>query len=399
VNLLRQIARQGSKLPWLNSRQRTVLGRIADCQTEQMGGNLLGCDCGHQEMHWNSCRDRHCPLCQGAARARWVANRLKELLPCPYFHVVFTVPHQLNGIALANKKLFYQILFHTVHETLLQIGANPENLGARLGGLSVLHTWNQKLAYHPHVHCIVPGGGIASDGQRWIAGNPTWLLPVRRLSPVFRGKLLSRLAAANTAGQLFAADPLEVHRQLRKAAIKDFVVYVKPPFGGPEQVLKYLGGYTHRVGISEQRLVSFDGELVKYSWLNRRAGHSRELMTLSLAQFTDRFLLHLLPKGIRKIRYFGYCANRDRSKILAQVRLLVEQHNRLTGRVPARASPDPTQQLPPVSPPSCPNCGAILRCLASDRTGQGLGEIANRIMQRRRLLAASRTGPPVSSTG
>ena len=396
MSLLRQIARQGGKLPGLNAKERTILGRITDCQTEKMGGNLLGCDCGHRELHWNSCRDRHCPLCQGATRARWVASRLKELLPCPYFHVVFTVPHELAGIALANKALFYQMLFRTVHETLLEVGANPENLGGRLGGLSVLHTWNQKLAFHPHLHCIVPGGGVSDDGSRWIASStPGWLLPVRRLSPVFRGKLLSGLEAAHAQGKLFATDPGDIPPQLRKAAAKDFVVYAKQPFGGPSQVLKYLGRYTHRVGISEQRMVSFDGQYVKYSWLNRAAGHCREVMTLSLPQFTDRFFLHLLPKGIRKIRYFGYCANRDRGEQMARARELVQAHNWQTGSGPVAAELESAAQVEDKPPLACPICGAGMRCLASDRTGHGPGEIAKRIMQCRRMLVARPTGPPV----
>ena len=404
MSLLREIAQEGSKLPGLNARERTVLGRIAICQTEKMGGNLQGCDnCGHQEMHWNSCRDRHCPLCQGAARAQWVASRLKELLNCPYFHVVFTVPHELTGIALANKAVFYQLLFRAAHETLLEVGANPENLGARLGGLSVLHTWNQRLAYHPHVHCIVPGGGIADDGQRWIASDtPNWLLPVRRLSKVFRGKLLDGLELALATGGLFSADPAKTTRQLRKAAAKDFVVYAKRPFGGPPQVLKYLGRYTHRVGISEQRMVAFDGKQVTYTWLNRAAGYSQEVMKLPLQQFTDRFLLHVLPEGIRKIRYFGFCANRDRGALMETARALVERHNRLTGGAPrmpdAESASVPAPDKPDKPPLPCPCCGAGMRCLASDRTGHGPGEIAKRIMERRRMLSESRTGPPVASS-
>jgi hypothetical protein len=185
MSLLRKVARQGSRLPGLNARERTMLGRIADCRTEAMGGNLMGFACGHQEMHGNSCRDRHCPLCQGAARARWVASRLTVLLPCAYFHVVFSVPHELTDNALSNKDLFYQLLFRATHGILLEVGANPENLGGRLCGLSILHTWNQKLVYHPHIYCIVPGGGITPAGDRWIPGKTGWLLPERRLSPVF----------------------------------------------------------------------------------------------------------------------------------------------------------------------------------------------------------------------
>ena len=190
MSKLGEIALRGLELPSLNGRERSVLRHIADCQTERMGGNVLSCECGHREVHYNSCRDRHCPLCQGAARARWVQARLSELLPCPYFHVVFTVPHELVPLAQANRHLFYDALFICVRETLLAVCAKAENLGARVGGMAILHTWNQKLAFHPHLHCIIPGGGISPDGMRWVAGNPTYLVPVRRLSAVFRGKLL-----------------------------------------------------------------------------------------------------------------------------------------------------------------------------------------------------------------
>ncbi len=229
----------------------------------------------------------------GALQFLWVADRIKELLPCAYFHVVFTVPHELVPLALANRELFYQALFRSTHETLKAVALNPANLGAKIGGLSVLHTWNQKLAFHPHLHCIVPSGG---------------LLSVRRLSRVFRGKLLAVLEAALLAGKL-RGDPAKMHRGLRKAAGKDFVVYAKAPFGGPAQVLKYLGRYTHRVGICEQRILSVKDGQVSFVWADRSDGGSRHTMTLPLAEFVRKFLLHLLPRGLRKIRYFGYMAN------------------------------------------------------------------------------------------
>lgn len=319
MSKLGEIAERGKTLPGLNKRERVVLGHIADCHTQRMGGNTLVCECGHKETHYNSCRDRHCPLCQGASRARWVAKRLEELLPVPYFHVVFTVPHELLPLARANHQIFYKALFQSVHKTLLEICLNPDNLGARVGGLSVLHTWTQKLLYHPHVHCIVPGGGIAPDKSHWIEGNPKYLVPVKKLSAVFRGKLLSSLRKYCDKGALFG-DRAFYEKNLLSAARKNFVVYAKKPFGNPAQVVKYLGRYTHRVGISEQRIVAVDGDRVSFIWIDRTSGHKRKRMVLSLEEFIGRFLLHLLPKGMRKIRYFGYMSNRNRRESLRQVR-------------------------------------------------------------------------------
>ena len=323
MSKLGNIALWGLEVPALNGRERSVLRHIADCQTERMGGNVLSCECGHREVHYNSCRDRHCPLCQGAARARWVQARLSELLPCPYFHVVFTVPHELLSLAQANRHLFYDALFMCVRETLLAVCANPENLGARVGGMAILHTWNQKLAFHPHLHCIIPGGGVSPDGLRWIAGNLTYLVSVRRLSSVFRGKLLSHLDTSIGKGEVQGDEPA-LRASLRKAAGKAFVVYAKPPFGGPEQVVKYLGRYTHRVGISEKRIVSADPQQVSFTWIDRAAGHARKRMTLPQDAFIQKFMLHILPKGLRKIRYFGYMGNRDRTSSLAHVRALIQ---------------------------------------------------------------------------
>lgn len=322
MSMLGDIAMGALELPWIAGRDRSVLGRMADCQSGRLGGNVMACECGNREVHYNSCRDRHCPLCQGAARARWVTARLGELLPTPYFHVVFTVPHELVPMALANRRLFYRTLFHCAHETLLAVCANPENLGARVGGMSILHTWNQKLAFHPHLHCIVPGGGVSPDGARWIPGNPNYLAPVRRLSAVFRGKFLGRLEQAARRGELHGGQSTLL-AALRKAASKDFVVYAKQPFGGPAQVVKYLGRYTHRVGISEQRIVSFRDRRVCFSWIDRAEGNSRKLLSLGHEEFIRKFLLHILPKALRKIRYFGYMANRDRTASIAGVRALI----------------------------------------------------------------------------
>jgi len=322
MSRLQDIALRNLDLPWLNGRERAVLKNIANCLTIRMGGNESYCECGNHETHYNSCRDRHCPLCQGAARARWVKDRMRELLPVSYFHVVFTVPHELLPIVFADRKTFYGILFECVHATLLAVCANPANLGARVGGLSVLHTWNQKLAIHPHIHVIIPGGGISSDGLKWIKGSATFLASVKRLSKVFRGKLLSALESSLNKGDLYT-DATMVRTALRKAAGKDFVVYAKQPFGGPEQVLKYLGRYTHRVGISEQRIVSITDNTVSFSYTNRSAGYAKETMTICDEEFIKKFMLHILPKGLRKIRYFGYMANRDRGVSLKKVNTLI----------------------------------------------------------------------------
>jgi hypothetical protein len=319
MSKLGEIAEIGKTLPGLNRRERVVMGHIADCHTQRMGGNRLICECGHKEIHYNSCRDRHCPLCQGASRARWVDKRLEELLPVPYFHVVFTVPHDLLPLAGANHQLFYKSLFQSAHKTLLEVCRNPENIGGRVGGLSVLHTWTQKLLYHPHVHCIVPGGAISPDKSHWIEGHSKYLVPVRKLSLVFRGKLLSSLRKYCDKGSLFG-DRALYEKHLLSAARKNFVVYAKKPFGNPAQVVKYLGRYTHRVGISEQRIVATEGDRVSFTWIDRASGHKTKRIVLPLEEFVNRFLLHLLPKGMRKIRYFGYMSNRNRRESLRRVR-------------------------------------------------------------------------------
>jgi hypothetical protein len=365
VSALGDIALRALDLSWLDGRQRSTLRHMADCKTERLGGNVLSCECGNREVHWNSCRDRHCPLCQGAARARWVSARLGELLPCPYFHVVFTVPHELVPLALANRHLFYRTLFLSVHQTLLAVSANPANLDARIGGMSVLHTWNQKLAFHPHLHCIIPGGGIAVDGASWITGNRAWFVSVKRLSLVFRGKLLSSLGSSLDKDEL-QGDKAAHHIALRKAAAKAFVVYAKSPFGGPAQVVKYLGRYTHRVGISEQRIISADERHVCFSWTDRAAGHSRKLLHLSIEEFVRKFMLHILPRGFRKIRYFGFMANRDRTASLERVRGLI------TSSLPIQAlQKGPTQPTgmavenpdhpEPETGSICSKCGLPLR--------------------------------------
>ena len=274
-----------------------------------------------------TCRNRHCPKCQSTARDQWLAERAKELLPVPYCHVVFTIPDQLAPLALQNQRVCYSLLFRAVSETLQQIAADTRHLGAKIGFLAVLHTWSQNLLHHPHVHCVVPAGGLSPDGSRWIPCRPKFFLPVRVLSRLFRGKLLALLRQAFAEGRLEffgqladLAEPARFHAWLRKSKRKEWVVYAKPPFGVPEHVLKYLARYTHRVAISSSRLLSLDNGRVTFRWRDSRHGSHTKSMTLDAVEFIRRFLLHILPSGFMKIRHFGFLANRNRSSALALCR-------------------------------------------------------------------------------
>ncbi len=312
----------------LSGAERRVLDDIATCRTSARGGHVERCDqCGHQRISYNSCRNRHCPKCQETARAEWTAEREQEVLPVEYFHVVFTIPHELAGIALQNKKVVYDILFRTSAETLRSIAGDPTHLGAEIGVLSVLHTWGQTLEHHPHIHCLVPGGGLSQDGTRWIACRPGFFLPVRVLGKLFRGKFLHHLRAAFDRGELSFHGRLaelkdrEAFRSLLTTVYdKKWRVYAKPPFGRPELVLRYLARYTHRIAISNNRLITLEGDHVTFLWKDyRQHGRVRE-MTLSAVQFLRRFLLHLLPKGFVRVRTYGFLANRHRAAKLAQCR-------------------------------------------------------------------------------
>jgi len=317
----------------LSGAERRVLDDIAACRTAARGGHVERCDqCGHQRVSYNSCRNRHCPKCQETARADWAAQREQEVLPVEYFHVVFTIPHELSGIALQNKKLVYDLLFKASAETLCSIARDPNHLGAEIGVLSVLHTWGQTLQHHPHIHCLVPGGGLSPDGTRWIACRPGFFLPVRVLSSLFRGTFLHHLRSAfesgelNLHGQLAGLRDDAGFRSLLAVVFgKKWRVYAKPPFGRPELVLRYLARYTHRVAISNARLIALHDGRVTFSWKDyRKQGRSR-LMTLSAVQFLRRFLLHLLPKGFMRVRTYGLLANRHRTAKLAQCRWAIAQ--------------------------------------------------------------------------
>src|SRR5712691_2837320 len=315
----------GRNRNWIRWTHIKVLLAITRGRTAALGGHIDECTrCGHRAtISYNSCRNRHCPKCQTGARERWIEARRSELLPSPYVHIVFTLPPQLAPLALQNKKVIYGLLLRASAETLLEVARNPRHLGAEIGFFSVLHTWNQKLQLHPHVHCVVPAGGLSLDHTRWIRSRPRFFLPIQVLRRVFRGKFVAALKSAFQHGQLHLAGDLALLAQpkifaawLRPLFRKDWIVYSKPPFGGPEYVLQYLGRYTHRVAISNHRLVSFADGQVTFRWRDSAHYNEQKLMTLSLDEFLHRFLLHLLPKGFVRIRNFGFLANRRRATLL-----------------------------------------------------------------------------------
>jgi hypothetical protein len=344
--------------------QKRVLQALSACRTSALGGHVDGCDaCGHLAVSYNSCRNRHCPKCLVSASAKWLDARSAELLPVPYYHVVFTLPASLGPLALQNKKVVYEVLFEAASQTLLKIAADPKHLGAQPGFLAILHTWGQNLLHHPHVHCVVPGGGIAPDRKRWIGCLDGFFLPVRVLSPVFRGKFLDLLGRSFDANELafhgdlaHLADLEAFQALLRSTRKKPWVVYAKPPFGGPEQVLKYLARYTHRVAIANSRLLSLDEGKVTFRWKDYADGNTKRRMTLDATEFIRRFLLHVLPKGYVRIRHYGFLANRARQRNLELCRRLL--------RTSAQA--EATQEAPPPlktsdspmeeSLPVCPAC-------------------------------------------
>jgi hypothetical protein len=342
--------------------ERRVMSAIELCRTAALGGHTEQCeDCGTVRIAYNSCRNRHCPKCQGAAREDWLAARAAELLPVPYFHVVFTLPAPAAQIAFQNKEVIYTILFKAAAETLRKIAADPKHLGAEIGVLAVLHTWGQTLQHHPHIHCVVPGGGPSPDGARWIDCRPGFFLPVRVLSKLFRRLFLENLQAAFEAGRLsffgtlaeFGA-PATFADRLRKLRRVDWVVYAKRPFGGPEQVLAYLGRYTHRVAISNRRLVSMQNGKVVFRWKDYRHHAKPKLMTLEADEFIRRFLLHTLPDGFHRIRHYGFLANGHRDEKLALCRRLLGE------RSPQPHAVQMQDSLQPPTPERCPSCGGAM---------------------------------------
>jgi hypothetical protein len=308
--------------------QSRAMRAIEICRTAALGGHVYECDqCGVQKICYNSCRNRHCPKCQGLEKQRWLEQRCAELLPVPYFHVVFTVPEELNAVAMANPKWFYDLLFHCASRTLLEIAADSKHLGARIGVLAVLHTWGQTLGLHPHLHCIATGGGLSLDGQQWVSSRPGFFLPVRVLSRLFQGKFLAALKTASTAGRLrlpFALRKLSARKALLNQLYeKPWVVYSKPPFGSPKQVLAYLARYTHRVAISNQRLLRLEGDQVIFSYKDYAQGSRIRQMSIPAKEFIRRLLLHVLPEGFVRLRYYGLLSNRHRKGNLARCRDLL----------------------------------------------------------------------------
>jgi hypothetical protein len=346
---------------WLSFQQLKVLRAIKRCRTSALGGHVDRCSgCGHSAISFNSCRNRHCPKCQAQARQRWLALREQELLGLSYFHVVFTLPHELIRLCQRNPAVLYNLLFRAAAETLLEVAADPKHLGAEIGFLAILHTWGQNLLLHPHLHCLVPAGGLSPDHTQWVHPKYNFLLPLDVLKPVFRGKFVDGLKRAHRRKKLdfggvtkslqepkaFAAFLQTLHR-------KEWVVYAKHAFGGPTPVLRYLGRYTHRVAISNHRLTAFDGDNVAFRWKDYARGNKQRLMTLHASEFLRRYVQHVLPLGFVRIRQFGFLANRLRSRSLTLIRrlLLIE--------------PAPTQApiCSPAATWTCPRCGALMQII------------------------------------
>src|SRR5277367_2153521 len=350
---------------WISWKHIKVLLAIVRCRTAVLGGHLDECTrCGHRVTSFNSCRNRHCPKCQTGARERWLEKRRRELLPTPYVHVVFTLPRHFAPLALQNKKVIYDLLFRTSAETLLEVARDPQRLGAEIGFFSVLHTWSQKLELHPHVHCVVPAGGLSPDHTRWIRSRDNYFLPKKVLQKVFRGKFVDALKQAFQNGQLIFQGDLKLLAQpnifaawLRPLYRQDWVVYLKRPFGGPDYVLQYLGRYTHRVAISNHRLVSLTDGQVTFRWRDSAHHNEQKLLPLSLNEFLCRFLLHILPQGFVRIRNFGFLANRKRATLLPLCfQLLGSAQQPQAGQHASSAEDGPALWR-------CPKCGGPMKVI------------------------------------
>ena len=342
-----------------------VMGAIEACRTAALGGHVERCnDCGHTAISYNSCRNRHCPKCQAGAAREWLEARAADLLPVAYFHVVFTLPAPVAAIAFQNKAIIYALLFEAASDTLRTIAADPRHLGAEIGATMVLHTWGQTLTHHPHVHCIVPGGGLAPDNKSWIACRPGFFLPVRVLSRLYRRLFLDKLQAAHRAGKLRffnelapLADTRAFDTYIAPLRRTEWIVYAKRPFAGPEQVLAYLSRYTHRIAISNHRLVALDDSHVAFTWRDYAHGRAQKIMHLDAHEFLRRFLLHVLPNGFQRIRHYGFLANGHRRVKLVAIRRL------LTVSPPSTASAvddTPTNREPAELRAPCPCCGGTM---------------------------------------
>ncbi|PKP69028.1 MAG: IS91 family transposase [Alphaproteobacteria bacterium HGW-Alphaproteobacteria-5] len=354
--------------------QLKVMSAIEACRTEALGGHVAGCaKCGLHHIAYNSCKNRHCPKCQGPGARDWMAARTEDLLPVEYFHVVFTLPAEIGQIAFWNKTAVYSLLFRASAETVMTIAADPKRLGARVGITSVLHTWGSALTHHPHVHMIVPGGGLSPDGTRWIACRPGFFLHVRVLSRLFRRLFIEGLMDLHRAGQLVffnnmvgLTDADAFAARLTMFRKSEWVVYAKPPFGGPEAVLAYLSRYTHRVAISNNRLVSADAKTVAFRWKDYRikAGDRQKVMRLATDEFIRRFLIHALPDGFHRIRHYGLLASANRKANIARIRTLL-------GAEQPRPQPQASAEIIPLTlREPCPCCGGPMRIVDIFRRGQ-----------------------------
>jgi ssDNA-binding Zn-finger/Zn-ribbon topoisomerase 1 len=356
--------------------QLKVMSAIESCRTAALGGHVARCEkCSHTQIAYNSCRNRHCPKCQGAAAKEWLAAREAELLPVPYYHVVFTLPAAIADIAYQNKAVIYNLLFKASAEALVTIAADPKHLGARVGVLSVLHTWGSALTHHPHVHMIVPGGGSSLDGAKWVSCRPGFFLPVRVLSRLFRRLFLDKLVAAHQAGQLqffgnhaALTDAQAFASYLAPLRNSEWVVYSKRPFGGPKEVLRYLARYTHRVAISNRRLIALDDNSVTFKWKDYRIeGRERyKVMTLTISEFIRRFLIHVLPAGFHRIRYYGLLATASRGDNIARARQLLAVPILPIDAIKA-ASTNANEPQTPEHP--CPCCGGRMIIIETFQRG------------------------------
>ncbi len=355
--------------------QERVLNNIAHCRTAVLGGHVDACadGCGFMRISYNSCRDRHCPKCQAPQRAEWITKRLERLLPVPYFHVVFTIPDDINPLALRNKAVVYKILFDTASTTLIELTRDPKRLGADIGVTAVLHTWGQNLLLHPHLHCVVTAGGLSLDGSRWVVGRERYLLPVKVMRKLFRGKFMAKLQQAYDDGELELKgstaqleDPVAWHTLRDRLYRKNWVVYAKPPFGGARQVFRYLGRYTHRVAISNHRIIDIADGRVSFSVKDYKDDARKKTMTLDAVEFLRRFLLHVLPRGFVRIRHYGLCASRNVNTKLVTAQQLLQPD---APAAQPQADEEPAEAIPwwerframtGVDPMACPCCGGRL---------------------------------------
>ena len=380
----------------LDAGRLKVMAAIEACRTALLGGHVYACDgCGREHPQYNSCRNRHCPTCQGMAANRWSEARAAELLPVPYFHVVFTLPKEIAAIAFCNRRVVFNILFQTVAETLRTIAADPQHGGMRIGGTAVLHTWDQKLRFHPHLHVVVPNAGFDVESGEWKTGSSTFFAPVKVLGSFFRRRFLEELARAHGRGELefhgtvaHLANPGEFHATLAAARSRDWVVYAKRPFRGPGQVFRYLARYTHRIAISDSRITAFDGENVSFRYRKPAEPGQRKprygTMTVSADEFIRRFLLHVLPDGMHRIRHFGILANGCRARTLESAREALGSIGCPDDGCVDDDAPEGEREgdeipQPEAAPVACPHCGAAMRLV--------------RDISRRRPAHASRAPP------